>query len=164
MVQYIHFRILEFPLKKYRCFLGTPCPPPLSEDKCISSLAKKKCQQVLHWIWCLSVYVYVKKKKRMTRSPQFLCQLCFQNMLETHKRCVTFFLLWVAFFVENLFCHRTGSNRLKVFGPKYIMNSDQCWNIWSKQIPATAGYRPALPKMTRSQELQKLLIKETLVV
>ena len=40
MVQYIHFRILEFPLKKYRCFLGTPCPP-LSEDKCISSLAKK---------------------------------------------------------------------------------------------------------------------------
>ena len=160
MVQYIHFRILEFPLKKYRCFLGTPCPPLLSEDKCISSLAKK--MPASSSLNMMPISVRLCKKKRMTRSPQFLCQLCFQNMLETHKRCVTFF--WVAFFVENLFCHRTGSNRLKVFGPKYIMNSDQCWNIWSKQIPATAGYRPALPKMTRSQELQKLLIKETLVV
>ena len=120
MVQYIHFRILEFPLKKYRCFLGTPCPP-LSEDKCISSLGKKMPASSSLNMMPISVRLC---KKHMTRSPQFLCQLCFQNMLETHKRCVTFFL-------SCIFCWKPflSQNRLKPFESFWAKIHHEFWSM-----------------------------------
>ena len=121
MVQYIHFRILEFPLKKYRCFLGTPCPP-VSQKINAFQVSQKKCQQVLHWIWCLSVYVYVKK------THDTFSTISMSTLFSKHVRNTQALR---NIFLSCIFCWKPflSQNRLKPFESFWAKIHHEFWSM-----------------------------------
>ena len=68
-----------------------------------------------------------------------------QNIFKTHirKPCVTYYLFWAAFFVESLFCGRTGSNRVKAVGQNTSWTLINVETFEAKRNPPPLTVRPS---------------------